>query len=86
MATVASYDRGIVAVGPLLARRTIVGTTPMTTIDELKNTGLKATVPAPENSEMFQRAHQRHMTAEDVFRVFAGGAFRMSGWRRCTAY
>ena len=41
----------------------------MTTIDELKNTGLKATVPRLKILEVFQRAHQRHMTAEDVFRV-----------------
>lgn len=41
----------------------------MTTIDELKNTGLKATIPRLKILEVFQRAQQRHMTAEDVFRV-----------------
>ena len=41
----------------------------MTTIDELKNTGLKATIPRLKILEVFQRASQRHMTAEDVYRV-----------------
>lgn len=41
----------------------------MTTIDELKNTGLKATLPRLKILEVFQRGTQRHMTAEDVFRV-----------------
>jgi Fur family ferric uptake transcriptional regulator len=37
-------------------------------IDDLKNTGLKATVPRLKILEVFQRGAQRHMTAEDVFR------------------
>jgi Fur family ferric uptake transcriptional regulator len=41
----------------------------MTNIDELKSTGLKATVPRLKILEIFQRGAQRHMTAEDVFRV-----------------
>ena len=41
----------------------------MTNIEELKNTGLKATVPRLKILEVFQRGKQRHMTAEDVFRV-----------------
>jgi Fur family transcriptional regulator, ferric uptake regulator len=41
----------------------------MTNIDELKNTGLKATLPRLKILEVFQRGTQRHMTAEDVFRV-----------------
>jgi len=41
----------------------------MSNIDELKNTGLKATVPRLKILEVFQRGTQRHMTAEDVFRV-----------------
>ena len=41
----------------------------MTNIDELKSTGLKATVPRLKILEVFQRGGQRHMTAEDVFRV-----------------
>ncbi len=41
----------------------------MTNIDELKSTGLKATLPRLKILEVFQRGAQRHMTAEDVFRV-----------------
>jgi Fur family transcriptional regulator, ferric uptake regulator len=42
---------------------------PMTRIEELKNTGLKATLPRLKILEIFQAGRQRHMTAEDVFRV-----------------
>jgi len=41
----------------------------MTNVDELKSTGLKATLPRLKILEVFQRGDQRHMTAEDVFRV-----------------
>lgn len=41
----------------------------MTNIDELKSTGLKATVPRLKILEVFQRGKQRHMTAEDVYRL-----------------
>ncbi|WP_053842819.1 ferric iron uptake transcriptional regulator [Paracidovorax avenae] len=41
----------------------------MTNIDELKSTGLKATLPRLKILEIFQKGAQRHMTAEDVFRV-----------------
>ena len=41
----------------------------MTKIDELKSTGLKATLPRLKILEIFQKGKQRHMTAEDVFRV-----------------
>ena len=41
----------------------------MTNIDELKSNGLKATLPRLKILEVFQRTTQRHMTAEDVFRV-----------------
>jgi Fur family ferric uptake transcriptional regulator len=41
----------------------------MGNIDELKNTGLKATLPRLKILEIFQSGGQRHMTAEDVFRV-----------------
>ena len=40
-----------------------------TNIDELKSTGLKATLPRLKILEIFQKAEQRHMTAEDVYRV-----------------
>ncbi len=41
----------------------------MTKIDELKGTGLKVTVPRLKILELFQKGAQRHMTAEDVFKV-----------------
>jgi Fur family transcriptional regulator, ferric uptake regulator len=41
----------------------------MANIEELKNTGLKATLPRLKILELFQKGRQRHMTAEDVFRV-----------------
>ncbi|AOS81827.1 MULTISPECIES: ferric iron uptake transcriptional regulator [Hydrogenophaga] len=41
----------------------------MSNIEDLKSTGLKATLPRLKILEVFQNATQRHMTAEDVFRV-----------------
>ncbi|MGZ8338485.1 MAG: ferric iron uptake transcriptional regulator, partial [Telluria sp.] len=41
----------------------------MATIDELKSTGLKATLPRLKILDVFHKGSQRHMTAEDVFRV-----------------
>ncbi len=41
----------------------------MTHAEELKSSGLKATLPRIKILEVFQRAQQRHMTAEDVFTV-----------------
>ncbi|MEW6695142.1 Ferric uptake regulation protein [Tepidimonas thermarum] len=41
----------------------------MTGIEELKSTGLKATLPRLKILEIFQSGRQRHMTAEDVFRA-----------------
>jgi Fur family ferric uptake transcriptional regulator len=41
----------------------------MANIDELKSTGLKATLPRLKILEIFQKGELRHMTAEDVFRV-----------------
>ncbi len=62
--------RAIVAAGPASARRTIQPQTlAMSNIDELKSTGLKATLPRLKILEIFQKGAQRHMTAEDVFRV-----------------
>jgi Fur family ferric uptake transcriptional regulator len=42
---------------------------PMTHAEELKNSGLKATLPRLKVLEVFQNTTQRHMSAEDVFRV-----------------
>ena len=41
----------------------------MTRADELKSSGLKATLPRIKILEIFQRSQQRHMTAEDVFKA-----------------
>ena len=41
----------------------------MTHADELKSSGLKATLPRIKILEVFQRTEQRHMTAEDVFKA-----------------
>jgi len=47
----------------------------MTRANELKSSGLKATLPRIKILEVFQRAEQRHMTAEDVFKaLLAEGA------------
>jgi Fur family ferric uptake transcriptional regulator len=41
----------------------------MIKINDLKNTGLKATLPRLKILEVFQGSAQRHMTAEDVYRI-----------------
>lgn len=41
----------------------------MTSLEELKSTGLKATLPRLKILEIFQSGRQRHMTAEDVFKA-----------------
>ena len=41
----------------------------MTHADELKHSGLKATLPRIKVLEVFQNAAQRHMSAEDVYKV-----------------
>ena len=48
--------------------RTILPTA-MTRADELKSSGLKATLPRLKILEVFQRSQQRHMTAEDVYKL-----------------
>lgn len=37
--------------------------------DELKNIGLKATLPRLKILELFQNSKQRHLSAEDVYRL-----------------
>ena len=44
-------------------------TTAMTRADDLKSSGLKATLPRLKILEVFQRSKQRHMTAEDVYKL-----------------
>ena len=47
----------------------------MSTLDELKSSGLKATLPRMKILEVFQKGRQRHMTAEDVYKaLLAEGA------------
>ena len=41
----------------------------MTNAEELKSSGLKATLPRIKILEVFQHAQRRHMTAEDVFKA-----------------
>lgn len=41
----------------------------MSRIEEIKSTGLKATLPRLKILAIFQQGTQRHMTAEDVYRV-----------------
>jgi Fur family transcriptional regulator, ferric uptake regulator len=44
----------------------------MTNADELKSSGLKATLPRIKILEVFQHAERRHMTAEDVYKALLG--------------
>jgi Fur family transcriptional regulator, ferric uptake regulator len=41
----------------------------MSHADELKSSGLKVTLPRIKILEVFQTASQRHMTAEDVYKI-----------------
>jgi Fur family ferric uptake transcriptional regulator len=41
----------------------------MVTLDSLKNSGLKATLPRLKILDLFQNSPQRHLSAEDVYRV-----------------
>lgn len=41
----------------------------MTNAEELKSSGLKATLPRIKILEVFQHAARRHMTAEDVYKA-----------------
>jgi Fur family ferric uptake transcriptional regulator len=43
--------------------------TAMTRADDLKSSGLKATLPRLKILEVFQRSDRRHMTAEDVYKL-----------------
>ncbi|MBL8360865.1 MAG: ferric iron uptake transcriptional regulator [Rubrivivax sp.] len=44
----------------------------MTHVEELKSSGLKATLPRLKILEVFQHAKRRHMTAEDVYKALLG--------------
>lgn len=58
----------IVAAALKTSAHHIQDTSPMSQIDELKNNGLKATLPRLKILEVFQSGSMRHMSAEDVFR------------------
>ncbi len=42
---------------------------PLTQTDEIKNSGLKATLPRIRVLEVFQNSARRHLTAEDVYKA-----------------
>jgi Fur family ferric uptake transcriptional regulator len=44
----------------------------MTHAEELKSSGLKATLPRLKILEVFQRSEQRHMSAEDIYKILLG--------------
>lgn len=44
----------------------------LSTSQSLKNSGLKATYPRLRILELFQSAEERHLTAEDVYRLLIG--------------
>jgi Fur family ferric uptake transcriptional regulator len=44
----------------------------VTHAEELKSSGLKATLPRIKILEVFQQTKQRHLTAEDVFKALLG--------------
>jgi Fur family transcriptional regulator, ferric uptake regulator len=60
------YDRSIVLAGDLPPPEK---NRMSKNVDELKSTGLKATLPRLKIMELFQKSAQRHLTAEDVYRV-----------------
>lgn len=51
--------------------------------EEIKNSGLKATLPRIKILEIFQTAAQRHMTAEDVYKALLNEG-PISAWPRST--
>jgi Fur family transcriptional regulator, ferric uptake regulator len=55
--------------GHLPAAGATPATTMTTRVEDLKSSGLKATGPRLKILEVFQRASQRHLTAEDVYRL-----------------
>lgn len=38
-------------------------------LDDLKTSGLKATLPRLKVLEVFQRTGERHLTAEDIYKI-----------------
>jgi len=50
--------------------------------DELKNAGLKATLPRLKVLSLFENSVERHLSAEDVYRMLPGGGIRRRGDRK----
>src|SRR4051794_20140301 len=55
--------------GPILASGSPRIAPAMTHADELKNSGLKATLPRIKVLEVFQKTTQRHLSAADVYKL-----------------
>lgn len=54
---------------PFISKPSIATNIAMTDSKELRSTGLKATLPRLKVLELFQNSTERHMTAEDVFKI-----------------
>ena len=66
----ARYDRpDSIGWRPGAARCTCAKDAMTSHVEDLKSSGLKATLPRLKILEVFEKASQRHMTAEDVFRA-----------------
>ena len=52
--------------------RPAMPSSPKNQTSDIKNSGLKATLPRIKILEIFQRSAQRHMTAEDVYKALLG--------------
>src|SRR5439155_811280 len=51
----------------------------MTTSHDLKNAGLKATLPRLRIINLFEQSKVRHLTAEDVYKLHPAAAHRIAG-------
>lgn len=54
---------------PFISNPSIATNNAMTDSKELRSTGLKVTLPRLKVLELFQNSTERHMTAEDVFKI-----------------
>ena len=54
---------------PFISNPSIATNIDMTDSKELRSTGLKVTLPRLKVLELFQNSTERHMTAEDVFKI-----------------
>lgn len=65
---------GRILAGPFpgFPRSSAMPSSPKNQTSDIKNSGLKATLPRIKILEIFQRSAQRHMTAEDVYKALLG--------------